>query len=163
MNKERQHRIFVEPWSDSIDIALWRNDGFLHLFHVFSKSNAFCKNLKRAKFILKKFLSNDYTFEQQNVVDVLQFALKLTLLDFQLIIIITVTIQVAVLNRFLWNSHGWCEFIYGWHLIFLETIDQIEPLIWGKVCPQNWFFGFHSTGIGVFWEKHFKTVFVVQH
>ncbi len=28
MNEERQHHIFVEPWSDSIHIALWKNDGF---------------------------------------------------------------------------------------------------------------------------------------
>ncbi len=27
---ERQHRIFIEPWPDSIHIALWRNDRFLH-------------------------------------------------------------------------------------------------------------------------------------
>ncbi len=38
MNVERQHRIFVEPRSDSIHIALCRNYGFLHSFHNFSKS-----------------------------------------------------------------------------------------------------------------------------
>ncbi len=45
MNVERQCGIFVEPWSDSIHIALWRNDGFLHSFHNFSKNNAFSENL----------------------------------------------------------------------------------------------------------------------
>ncbi len=49
MNVEGQHRIFIEPWSNSIYITLWKNDGFLHLFHDFSKSNAFSKNLIRTK------------------------------------------------------------------------------------------------------------------
>ncbi len=35
-------------------IALWRNDGFLHSFHDFSKSKAFSENLIRTKFILHK-------------------------------------------------------------------------------------------------------------
>ncbi len=54
VNVKRQCRIFVEPWSDSIHIVLWRNDGFLHSFHDFSKSNAFRKNLIRMEFILHK-------------------------------------------------------------------------------------------------------------
>ncbi len=54
MNKERECRIFVEPWFDSIHIALWRNDEFLHSFHDFSKSNVFSENLIRKKFILHK-------------------------------------------------------------------------------------------------------------
>ncbi len=78
----------------------------------------------------------------------------MALLDFQVITIITVTILVSVLNRFLWNSHGWCEFTYRWTLFFfLEKIGPIEPLIWGKMCPQNWFFDFHSAGIGFLREK----------
>ncbi len=81
MNVERQHCIFVESWSDSVHIALWRKDGFLHSFRYFSESNAFSENLIRMKFILHKIF--------------LQISL---LLEFQLIIIITVTIQVAVLN-----------------------------------------------------------------
>ncbi len=56
MNVERQHRIFIEPWSDSIHVALWRNDRFLHSFHDFSKSNAFRENLIRMKFILHKII-----------------------------------------------------------------------------------------------------------
>ncbi len=43
MNVERQRRIFVVPWSFNILIALWINDGFLHLFLDFSKSNTFSK------------------------------------------------------------------------------------------------------------------------
>ncbi len=54
MNAERQRRIFVEPWSDSIHIASWRNDGFLYSFHDFSKNSAFREILIRTKFILHK-------------------------------------------------------------------------------------------------------------
>ncbi len=54
MNVKRQRGIFVELWSNSIQIALRRNYGFLHSFHDFSKSNAFSKNLIRTKFILHK-------------------------------------------------------------------------------------------------------------
>ncbi len=54
MNVERQHRIFIEQWSDSIHIALCWNDGFLHSFHDFWKSNAFRENLIRTEFILQK-------------------------------------------------------------------------------------------------------------
>ncbi len=35
INVEKQHRIFVEPWSDSVHIALWRNDEFLSLVHTY--------------------------------------------------------------------------------------------------------------------------------
>ncbi len=56
MNVEKQRRIFVEPWSDSIHIALRRNNGFLHSFHDFSKSNAFSENFMRTNFILHKIL-----------------------------------------------------------------------------------------------------------
>ncbi len=38
----------------NIYITLWRNDGFLHSFRNFSKSNAFRKNLIRKEFILRK-------------------------------------------------------------------------------------------------------------
>ncbi len=47
MNIERQRRIFVEPWSDSIHTTLSRNNKVLHSFHDFSKSNAFSENLIR--------------------------------------------------------------------------------------------------------------------
>ncbi len=50
MNVERQRCIFFELWSDSIHIALWRTDGFLHSFHDFSKTNAFSENLIRMTF-----------------------------------------------------------------------------------------------------------------
>ncbi len=52
-NVERQCRICIELWSDLIHVALWRNDGFLHSFHDFSKNNAFSENLIRTKFILQ--------------------------------------------------------------------------------------------------------------
>ncbi len=54
MNVERQCRIFVEFWSDSILIALWRNNVFLHSFRDFSKNNAFSANLMRTESILQK-------------------------------------------------------------------------------------------------------------
>ncbi len=54
MNVERQRPIFVEPQSDSIHIPLQRNDGFLHSFHDFWKSNVFSENLIRMKFFLHK-------------------------------------------------------------------------------------------------------------
>ncbi len=62
----RRHRIFVEQWSDSIYIALWRNDGFLHSFCIFSKSNASSENLITKFNLLKIFfrmsiLSNSKT------------------------------------------------------------------------------------------------------
>ncbi len=81
----------------------------------------------------------------------------MTLLDFQLIIIITVTIWVAVFNRFSWNSHSWCELTHGWTLFFSETIGPIEPLICGKMCLQSWFFDFHSAGMGFLEEKISKS------
>ncbi len=61
----------------------------------------------------------------------------MTLLDFQLIIVITVTIQVAVLNWFSLNSHSWCGSTHRRILLFLETISLIEPLIWGKCTPKT--------------------------
>ncbi len=39
---------------------------------------------------------------------------------------------------------------------FLEKVGPIEPLIWGKICPQTWFFGFQSTGMKFPEEKNFK-------
>ncbi len=77
MNVEWQRCIFVKLWSDSIHTALWRNNVFLHSFYDFSKNNAFCENLIRKKLILHRiFFQNEYTFEQQNLVDVLQFTLE---------------------------------------------------------------------------------------
>ncbi len=54
MNVERQHRIFIYPWSEQIHVTLRRNDGFLHSFCIFFKSILFRKNLIRMKFILHK-------------------------------------------------------------------------------------------------------------
>ncbi len=50
-------------------------------------------------------------------------------------------IQVAVLNWFSWNSHGWCGSIHRWILLFLETIGPIEPHIWGKCATKTGFSG----------------------
>ncbi len=72
------------------------------------------------------------------------------------------TIQWQVLNWFSWNSHAWCGSTHGWTLLFLETISQIEPLIWGKMGPQNQFFGFHSASMEFFMEKTYKQ-YVVPH
>ncbi len=45
---------------DLIHITLWRNDGFLHSFCNFSKSNTFSKNFIRTKFILHKIFFHVY-------------------------------------------------------------------------------------------------------
>ncbi len=37
----------------------------------------------------------------------------------------------------------WLVRVHSWvNPILLETIGPIEPQIWGKMCPQNRFFGF---------------------
>ncbi len=41
-------------WSNLIHVTLWENDGRLHPFHNFSRSNAFSNNLIKMKFILPK-------------------------------------------------------------------------------------------------------------
>ncbi len=38
-------------------------------------------------------------------------------------------------------------------LFFLETICQIEALIWGKICPQNWLLAFIQSVCCVLWKK----------
>ncbi len=109
---------------------------------------------------------NEDTFEQQNLVFVLQFTLKMTLLDFQLTIIITVTIQVAVLKQFSWNSNNWCGSTHGQTLFFiylfnfLKTIGPIEPQIGGKMCPQKLVFWLSLSRYGVFLGKNIKAIFV---
>ncbi len=40
--------------SDLIHVTLWRNDGIMHSFFNFSKSNAFGENFIRTKFFLHK-------------------------------------------------------------------------------------------------------------
>ncbi len=82
----------------------------------------------------------------------------MTLPDFQFIIMITVTIRIAVLNQFSWNSHGWCESTHGWTLIyyynfFLETRENVPP---------KRVFGFHSASMVVF-EKKISTPYSVPH
>ncbi len=74
MNVERQRHIFVEPWSNSIHIALWRNDGFLHIHStIFQKVMHLTKILQDRSLFSIKF---SLTFQQQNLVVVLQFTFK---------------------------------------------------------------------------------------
>ncbi len=87
----------------------------------------------------------------------------MTLLDFQLITIITVTKQVTVLNWFSWNSHGWCESTHEWTLLFLFfflfiffTIGPIEPLIWRK-CGLKLVFWLSFSRYRGFWRKKFQS------
>ncbi len=80
----------------------------------------------------------------------------MTLLHFQFIIIITVTIQVAVLNQFSWNSRGWCRSTHEWTTFFLETIGMD-----GNVS-QNWFSGFYSAGMRVL-RKKISKLYSVPH
>ncbi len=86
----------------------------------------------------------------------------MTLPDFQFIIIITVTILVAVLNRFSWNSHGRYEFTHGWtqkfFFFFWKKLVQYNPWYGGKVPPKL-FFRLSFSWYGVFWGKNFKAVF----
>ncbi len=49
----------------------------------------------------------------------------------------------------------------GEHYLFLETVGSIEPLIWGKMCPQNWFFSFHSEDM--FFEENILKRYLVPH
>ncbi len=75
------------------------------------------------------------------------------LLDFPLILIITVMIQVAVLNRFLWNSHGWCEYTHGWTtLFFWETIGPITDMGKNMLPNQIFWLSFSQYG-GFLWQK----------
>ncbi len=85
----------------------------------------------------------------------------MTLLDFQRIIMITVTIQVAILNQFSWNSHGWCDFTHGWILFFFfffynswsnRTIDM------GENVPPKLVYWLSLSRYGLSWRKHFKAV-----
>ncbi len=140
-------------------VVLRRDDGFLHSLRDFCKSNAFSENLIRTKFILHKIFFQ-MSILPSSITSGMFFNLhsKMTLLDFQLIIIITVTIQVAVLNRFSWNSHGWWGSIHGWTLLFLETISLIEPLIWGKCASKTGFLVFIQP-YEIFYKKNFKIVF----
>ncbi len=89
MNVERQHHIIIVLWSDLIHITLWRNDGFIHSFHNFSKCNAFSENLIRTKFILHKIFYQ-MSMLSSSKTSWIFFALhsKTTFLGFQLIIII---------------------------------------------------------------------------
>ncbi len=67
----------VSMWSDLIHVTLWRNDGFLHSFCNFSKSNAFGENFLRTKFILHKiFFQMSILSSRKTRADVLQFMLK---------------------------------------------------------------------------------------
>ncbi len=72
-------------------------------------------------------------------------------------------LQVAVLNRFSWNSHGWCESTHGSTLIFLEIIRPIEPLIWGKCAPKNGFLAFIQLVLWGFFEKKISKSYSVPH
>ncbi len=101
MNVERQCRIFVKPWSDSILIALWRNDGLLDSFYNFSNSNRFRENLIRTKFILHKiFFRMSILSCSKTLCMFFNLQSKMILLDFQLIIIITVTIRSQFWSNF---------------------------------------------------------------
>ncbi len=53
--------------------------------------------------------------------------------------------------------HGWSAFTHGWTPLFLETIDPIEPLIYGKCVPKIGFLSFIKR-YEDFWRKNLKTV-----
>ncbi len=135
MNVKRHHHVFIELWFNSMHIALRRNYGFLHSFYDFSKSNAFSKNLIRLKFIFHKIFFRMSILSSSKISWIFSVYISKSIL-LELIIIITVTIQVAVSNQFSWNPHGYYKSTHGWILLFWETIGPIEPLIWGKCAPK---------------------------
>ncbi len=85
MNVERQRRIFVQLWPNSIHLALWRNYGFSHSFRDFSKSNAFNEKLIKMMFTLHKIFFRMSIFSSSRTLRMLfDLHLKMTRLDFQL-------------------------------------------------------------------------------
>ncbi len=151
VNVERQHCIFIEPWSNSIHIALWRNDGFLHSFRDFSKSNASNENLIRMKFILHKFSFKWVYFRAAKPGGCSSIYIKKW------------TSIFSAYNNYYCHDTGrsfepicmkftWLARVYARMssiFFFFETIGPIEPLIWRKCAP----FGFHSAGMGVSRKK----------
>ncbi len=180
---ERQRFIFVEPLSDSIHIALWRNYGFLHLFHDFSKNYAFSENLIKTNFILHKIffqmsiLSNGKTlwmFFNLNLKMTSIFSAYNnyyhhdTVRSFELIFMKFMSLV---------RVHTWVNHIIFGNNRSNRTTDMGENVpsklvfwllfsrygvFWGKNVTavfgttfpiENWFFGFHSAGTEVFEEK----------
>ncbi len=150
MNVESQRRIFVEPWSESIHIALWRNHGLLHSFHDFSKSNAFWQ--KQSLFSIKFSFEWVYFWGVKprgySSIYIKNYASRFSAYknnychdtgrSFE-----PIFMKLTRLRQ----VHTWVD------PIFLETIGPIETLIWGKMCPQNWVFGFHSASMEFLREK----------
>ncbi len=83
----------------------------------------------------------------------------MTLLDFHLIIIITVTIQVAVFNWFSWNSHGWCQPKHGWTLFCFGNNQSNRTTDMGENMPPKLVFWLSFSWYGGFWGKNFEAVF----
>ncbi len=71
------HQAASQRSPDLIHVALWRNDGFLHSFCNFWKSNAFGENFIRTKFILYEiFFWMSILLRRKTSQDVLQWLLK---------------------------------------------------------------------------------------
>ncbi len=86
----------------------------------------------------------------------------MTLLNFQLIIIITVLIQITVLNQFSWNSHGCCESTHGWILFFFYFFffwnnRSNRIIIMGENVPPKLVFWHSFSRYGVFLRKKFQS------
>ncbi len=86
----------------------------------------------------------------------------MTLLDFRLIIIITVRIQASVLNRFSWNLHACCESTHEWTVLFFGNNWSNRNTDMGKNVPPKLFFGFRSAGTG-FFQKNILKPYLVSH
>ncbi len=151
MNVERQHCILVVLWFDSIHIGLWRNDGFLHFFRDFSKSNAISKNFKNEVYLLLNFLSNEYTSEQQNLEVVLQFIFKNDAPKFS-----------AYNNYYCYDTGRSFEPIFMKFRWLVRVHTWVDPIVFGskwpnrttdmgEIVPQN--------RDGHFWGKNFETIF----
>ncbi len=131
MNVERQHYIFIVLWSDSIHIALWRNDVFLLSFRNFSKSNAFSKNLIRTKFIFHKIFFPMRILSSSKMSGMFfNLHLKMTILGFYLIIIITHA-KLMTFPHFL-HKFSWFLAIFWNEIMIILTLSTSEGGEWGK-------------------------------
>ncbi len=81
----------------------------------------------------------------------------MTLQDFQLIIIITVTIQIAALNWFSWNSHSWCGSTLGWTFFGNNLFNRTTDM--GENVPPKLIFWFSVSRYMGFWRKNLKVVY----
>ncbi len=84
----------------------------------------------------------------------------MTRLDFQFIIIITVTIQNAVSNQFSWNFMVGASPHIGEPYFFWKQSSKTTDM--GENVPLQLFFWLSFSRYGVLWGKNFKAVFSTE-